>query len=736
MELVIRGFYGGASVLFLSVMWASNAGLLLDTTAGAAVSSATTVALLAIAWSAWQRGFLAGVAYAIAAVSIPGLFFCGVFAVGARADGASWWPTVVLALPLLYVLLALPGARGVLLASAMVVMCVVGRLIGMSSSPSLAIVEVVGACAAAIATAQGGAVLRRVGQVNDARQRRSVAQQAAEARSLGKEAHARWVDQFLHDEVAHALRAVALSDQLSRVEVRAIAGDVTARVTDLAVAEPQDADLVELLTALARDAGLRVHLDLQPVTVPPDAATAIAAAVREALRNVRRHAGVDRARVLMWLDRDTVRVDVIDAGRGFRSSAVPGDRYGVRDGIVGRLADVGGRADIDSGPTGTTVRLQWSPQPAPDADWVEQIRARIVLLLVSGPFVVACVLQCVLRAGELRHPAAAVLGTALVAVMWSIGAWRYRSRDISGVMNLAMLGTALVAIVLGAYALPPGAGDPTLFWLASSTMPLVAFAMVSRPWQECLLGVATVALLPTVLILAAGGGLTQVIALSGALFAAVALAPLILGGAWFAQRGVRQAKQDNDAREQSVVRQIEADLREQALRDRVGGLRDRIRPFLAGVAEGAVDPTDPAVRRQAAVLEAWVRDGLGGPDRQWPPPLVPHVDQLRQNGVAVTLSQAAQLPEAQNAPVAAVLAILAGSDPAPRRVAVASTPGPGGVRTTVTIRPYDEGMVAALRRLPEVSVSTDNASYVQVQTGVSGVRRTVPDQLGEAMMGR
>lgn len=735
MELVIRGFFGGASVLFLSVMWASNAGLLLQTTAGAIIGSVVTVLLLILTWSVWRNGFSPGLGVFIAAVGLPGLLLCGIFAVGARADGASWWPTVILALPLLYILLALPGWRGAALSAGLVIVTVVGRLIGMDNAPELAVVEVLGACAAAVAVAQGGRVLRRVGQVNDTRQRRSLAQQAAETRSLGKEAHARWVDQFLHDEVAHALRAVALSEQLSEPEVRGFAAEVTGRLTDLTVTEPPAADLAEQLAAVVADSGLRVTLELEPVDITPDAAVALCAAVRESLRNVRRHAGVDQARVVVQPHADGVQVEIVDAGRGFRVSAVPGDRYGVRDGIIGRLADVGGRADIDSGPTGTRVRLTWVPESTGDGDWVEQVRARVVILLISGPFVVACILQCLLRAGQLRYPAAAVLGTALVATMWSIGAWRYRNRDISGRMNLAMIGTAIVAICLGAHALPVGAGDPTYYWLASSAMPLVAFAMVSRPWIECLLGIGAVALLPTVLILVSGGP-GQVVSLSGALFAAVALAPLIVGGAWFTQRGVRQAAEDNEAREQSVVRQIEADLREQALRDRVGGLRDRIRPFLAGVADGSERPTDPSVRRQAAVLEAWVRDGLGDPGNQWPPALTAPVEQLRQRGATVTLSQAAPLPVGQVDAVDQILQLLARAERAPRRVGVANTPGPGGVRTTVTVRPYDEASLLRLRALPGVSISTDETSYFLIQSAVSGVRRTVPGPSSKAMMGQ
>jgi signal transduction histidine kinase len=55
---------------------------------------------------------------------------------------------------------------------------------------------------------------------------------------------------------------------------------------------------------------------------------------------------------------DRLEVFVRDRGRGFDPDAVPADRRGVRESIVGRLRRAGGRATIHSAPgQGTEVEL-------------------------------------------------------------------------------------------------------------------------------------------------------------------------------------------------------------------------------------------------------------------------------------------------------------------------------------------------------------------------------------------
>jgi signal transduction histidine kinase len=53
-----------------------------------------------------------------------------------------------------------------------------------------------------------------------------------------------------------------------------------------------------------------------------------------------------------------VEVFVKDRGAGFELHAVPEDRLGVRESIIGRMKRHGGTADINSSADGTEVRLR------------------------------------------------------------------------------------------------------------------------------------------------------------------------------------------------------------------------------------------------------------------------------------------------------------------------------------------------------------------------------------------
>jgi hypothetical protein len=118
-------------------------------------------------------------------------------------------------------------------------------------------------------------------------------------------------------------------------------------------------DLAELLSTEIVCSPVPVRHTATPRVVLPDSvAEAIAGSVREALRNVARHAGVDHA--TLSVASDPLRVDIVDAGRGFDPDRVPAHRRGVAESIVARMAAVGGRATVRSAPGhGTVVRLEW-----------------------------------------------------------------------------------------------------------------------------------------------------------------------------------------------------------------------------------------------------------------------------------------------------------------------------------------------------------------------------------------
>jgi len=85
----------------------------------------------------------------------------------------------------------------------------------------------------------------------------------------------------------------------------------------------------------------------------------LVAAAREALRNAARHAAGAPVYVFCQTSSHGIELFVRDEGPGFDIGAVPAERRGIRDAIVGRLTFAGGWADIDSVPgEGTEVAMR------------------------------------------------------------------------------------------------------------------------------------------------------------------------------------------------------------------------------------------------------------------------------------------------------------------------------------------------------------------------------------------
>jgi signal transduction histidine kinase len=131
-------------------------------------------------------------------------------------------------------------------------------------------------------------------------------------------------------------------------------------------AEPGAADLDTLSGALERAAAEveEAHGVAVEVVVVGDCptgphVTALVAAAREALVNAAKHAGVDTVQVYAEVGGGKVEVFVKDRGSGFDPAAVPADRYGLAQSVVGRMERHGGRAVVRTAPgQGTEVRLE------------------------------------------------------------------------------------------------------------------------------------------------------------------------------------------------------------------------------------------------------------------------------------------------------------------------------------------------------------------------------------------
>ncbi|GIJ24320.1 sensor histidine kinase [Micromonospora lutea] len=148
----------------------------------------------------------------------------------------------------------------------------------------------------------------------------------------------------LRERCAADLRTLA-----ALAEARAVPDDATARLDE------------RLRAVLTRLPNLPVVADLPPCTVAAPVAEAVAESAHAALANVVNHAPGARTTMRLRRHAGTVTVEVADDGPGFDPATVPAHRYGLRESVRGRMATIGGRADIESAPgQGTRIRLEWS----------------------------------------------------------------------------------------------------------------------------------------------------------------------------------------------------------------------------------------------------------------------------------------------------------------------------------------------------------------------------------------
>ena len=115
------------------------------------------------------------------------------------------------------------------------------------------------------------------------------------------------------------------------------------------------------IRTLRESGALHVHADLQRVgpALDPTAKLALYRIVQEALSNVRRHSGVDRASVRLGVEEGEVVAEISDEGRGFPLATATDGQRGL--GLIGmqeRAAMIGARITFDSVPgEGTRVRV-------------------------------------------------------------------------------------------------------------------------------------------------------------------------------------------------------------------------------------------------------------------------------------------------------------------------------------------------------------------------------------------
>ncbi|MFF0543849.1 ATP-binding protein [Nocardia thailandica] len=461
----------------------------------------------------------------------------------------------------------------------------------------------------------------------------------------------------LHDTAAATLMLVGAGTPLDRGRLAAqAASDVEALEAGVPLTRPATTDLARALDEpIRRTRTPVVRHGPASVPVPGEIGWAVAAAAREALANVDRHAGASRVRVELAPG----RVVLVDDGRG-PSARPDGDRtrHGIGMSIVGRLRAVGGDAEI--GPAaggGTRVELTW-PDAAPVAsgpdplDRVERVRIRLAVGLAAMA-VGNAVLQTVIgriEAGPGAPWPVDLAGTLVTVAVATTAVLVPLSRRRAAALMAAMIAAALAYCAI----LPDSLVFTVVNWPISTVGWVLVVIGLRQPggltvgalvlWWAAI-GVSVAAVRPGALPLY---GLYTAPILFAEILVGV-LATVVAG----AVRAIGERDRGRRAAEGAarIERVLETDCRRR--------YRERLRttlPLLRGLADGTHAPDDPAVRRAARAEHDRLRrlfarfDCLDHPLFEQ---LSAHIDDAEERGVAVTVEAGGDLPRLAPGQVAA-----------------------------------------------------------------------------------
>lgn len=520
---------------------------------------------------------------------------------------------------------------------------------------------------------------------------------ALSANAAGAQEEAR---RLVHDHVISALRSVEVEDRVEAVR------EACHRALDAIAGLDPVHSAAELSASFAGIHDVTVTTASPwPLAVPERAVHALRDAAHEAVRNAQRHSGATHVEVrLTSTPHGQAGIEVTDAGVGFDpDDARPG--FGTSQSITGRLASVGGTAEIDSAPgAGTIVRLLWPALPGPTPGGIPPAWGRDQ----RGRFYVTMLLPVVLVNAYLsvRHPGTShLMSFALALVVGAVtmvNAWRFGKRPPTR-LGLALLAAfSLVATWVGLNIAGPGSLMSLKSWIVGYCADLLAVIALEAPlgylavliaWQVC-----------TVAVYATHDPTITRFEPVGALLTPVALGVLAAFLGASLRRGNRRLQLD------IAVQRARAE--EAGWHTHIAAARQRylshitgdIAQFLASMDEaGAVD--EP-LRRHASVLTQRCRDDLLQAE-PLPAELAEAVSQARVAGIVVSLRQGAvDHPRCR----ALLASVLAHSTPRSITAVSASVLAPARL---VVVPPLDGSSVRAIAAsLPASTVTAVEHDHV------------------------
>ena len=531
-----------------------------------------------------------------------------------------WWAWQLMVPAFVLVVGVLPTARAVVVVVAAVAGYVFIRVLPASGAAAGWITAVSEVTLALVFVAVGVVFVpawRQTAVIADgsARARQSEFARTEAARAVDRQDRA--ASRLLHDEVIHALRAVALpAGAIEASRVRAMATGAADLLRAAVAGPPAPRDLRRELQDLTDRSGLPVTLRLAGAGRLPDRVVeALSGATGEALRNSERHAGCDAVLVEATLDSDGAAIRIVDDGRGFDPTTVLDGPLGLRQSILARVREVGGSATVTSTTGGgTTVELTWR---IPDSGGIASqrladlagTRNRIVLG-ATMPILVFVVIQAGLHHHLLADPRFALLAVGVVTVLTVAAAGWVTRHPMAGWHSVVLIAAAVLAAFVGGRGLVPGGNISVAYFAAGVGAPALALiAMFRPPWESLVGAIGATAMAAVVLLDLAPDGSLIVPGLP-AIAANVLGVVCLLGGRLTIDRMARSIRRDEELARHARAAGEQFRVAREVLTARLGRVRGWVLPFLSAVGDGRLDLDSADVRREAGTLEAAVRDDI------------------------------------------------------------------------------------------------------------------------------
>lgn len=451
---------------------------------------------------------------------------------------------------------------------------------------------------------------------------------------------------LLHDTVASTLLMVGDGATLAPEQVAAHARR-DLHVFSHTTGTPQGrTDLIAALHHNAAHTATPItYAGLATLWLDGPVAATVAAAAREALTNVDRHAAARTVTITV----DTNSLRITDDGCGFDATA-PTGRHGIARSITGRMQGIGGDAIITSRPgAGTTIELRWptttpNRQPPPDPErLIERTRTGYGLALTAYAIAnLAAMVPAALRPTGHPHLQWALAGIAVAATLSAIP----RILHATGLPTRLGAATLLAVALVQSVTLPIDQLGTQTQWSQGAIgwclLPLVlgervhtAAAILISCWSiPALYALIQDPSAHTIVNLGYGTGSILTIQLCALLFDNLS------------SRAAAAAGAETQARARLVAADRTADAVQTEYQRRYADLADTIRPLLTTIATAA-GTVNATTRGRAQVEYQRLRalfDHTAAFDHALLRELQPLIDSAQNRGVAVSVTVAGTLP--------------------------------------------------------------------------------------------